>query len=286
MVPSQLGTFGVWTTYRQIGEANAGDAARLVEELGFGTFWLGGSPRLPSVRPLLEATDRLMVATGIVNIWQYEPAELAAEYAELAAAFPGRLLLGLGIGHPEAISDYARPVTAMRRFLDGLDAAPTPVPVDGRCIAALGAKMLDLSASRALGAHPYFTPVAHTAFARERLGPDRLVAPEMACVVDTDADRARAAASRYAAPYLRLRNYTANLQRWGFTAEDMADGGSRRLLDAVVPQGSPADIARVAREHLDAGADHVCLQPVGVEGIPRAQWSALAEALEDLPKTA
>jgi probable F420-dependent oxidoreductase len=279
MLPTALGKFGVWTTYRQIGEENAGEAARLVEDLGFGTFWLGGSPRLPSVRPLLDGSERLTVATGIVNIWQNDPGQLAAEYAELTGDFPGRLLLGIGIGHPEAISGYARPLTAMRRFLDGLDAAPTPVPVDGRCIAALGAKMLELSAARALGAHPYFTPVDHTAFARDRIGAGKLLAPEMACVVDEDAERARAAARRYARTYLGLRNYVSNLQRFGFTDEDIAEGGSDRLLDAVVPHGTAEDVAKVAQTHLDAGADHVCLQPVGAEGVPREEWAALAAAL-------
>jgi probable F420-dependent oxidoreductase len=280
MVPKQLGRFGVWTTYRQIGEADAGEAARVVAELGFGTFWLGGSPRLPSVRPLLEASERLTVATGIVNVWQYDPADLAAEHAELAREFPGRLLVGIGIGHPEAISDWAHPLTAMRRFLDGLDAAPTPLPEEERCLAALGPKMLDLAATRALGAHPYFVPAEHTAFARERVGPDKLVAPEMACVVDGDRERARAAARRYAQSYLQMRNYVGNLRRLGFTDEDFAGGGSDRLLDAVVPQGSAAEVAAAAQAHLDAGADHVCLQPVGVEGIPRDEWGALAEALQ------
>ena len=146
-------------------------------------------------------------------------------------------------------------------------------------MAALGPKMLELAAARARGAHPYFTPVKHTAFAREHLGPGKLLAPEMACVVDTDRERARAAARRYAESYLRMRNYTSNLRRIGFTDEDIADGGSDRLLDAVVPQGAAADVAKAAQAHLDAGADHVCLQPVGVSGIPREHWSAIAEAL-------
>src|SRR5437763_15667801 len=117
------GKLGVWTTWRAIGEENAGEAARLVEDLGYGTFWLGGSPRLESVRPLLEATGRILVATGIVNVWAYEPEQLAAEYAELERDFPGRVLVGIGIGHPEATGDYSRPLSAMRSFLDGLDAA-------------------------------------------------------------------------------------------------------------------------------------------------------------------
>lgn len=278
-VGMELGRIGVWTTYRQIGEEHAGEAARLVQELGFGTFWLGGSPRLPSVRPLLEATDRLTVATGIVNVWSYEPADLAAEYPSLQSAFPDRLLVGIGIGHPEATSQYATPLAAMRAFLDGLDKADSPLPRDGRCLAALGPKMLDLARDRARGSHTYFVPPAHTRAARERLGDGTLLAPELACVVDRDTESARAKARRYAKLYLGLRNYTSNLLRHGFTAEDIADGGSDRLIDAVIPHGSAEEIAAVAREHLDAGADHVCLQPVGVSGMPREEWTALAGAL-------
>jgi len=277
----QLGKIGVWTTFHAIGEGNAGEAAKLVEDLGFSTFWLGGSPKLPTVRPLLQSTSRLIVATGIVNVWQNEPAQLAAEHAELTGAFPGRLLLGIGIGHPEATSDYSRPLSTMREFLDGLDAAVDPVPQDERCLAALGPRMLELSAERSLGAIPYFVPDEHTRFARERLGPGALLAPELACVLDTDGTRARDTARGYAQLYLRLRNYTSNLLRFGFTEQDIADGGSDRLIDAVVPHGSPEQIAETVRAHLDAGADQVCLQPLGADGIPREQWIALASALID-----
>jgi probable F420-dependent oxidoreductase len=274
-----LGRIGVWTTYRQIGAEHAGEAARLVQDLGFGTFWLGGSPRLSSVRPLLEATDRLVVATGIVNVWSYDPTELAAEYVQLAEEFPDRVLVGIGIGHPEATSQYATPLAAMRGFLDGLDQAGTPLTRDRRCLAALGPKMLELCKTRSRGAHTYFVGVAHTRAARGELGEDALLAPELACVVDTDFESARAKARRYAELYLGLRNYTGNLLRHGFNEDDIAEGGSDRLIDAVIPHGTAEDIAAVAREHLDAGADHVCLQPVGVRGIPRDEWTALAGAL-------
>jgi probable F420-dependent oxidoreductase len=140
-----------------------------VAELGFGTFWLGGSPRLTALRPLLEATDEIVVASGIVNVWQYEPAVLAAEYSELVRDFPDRVLLGIGIGHPEATSDYRRPLRAMQGFLHGLDAASESVPVAGRCVAALGPTMLELAAERSLGAHPYFVPVDHTRLARDTI---------------------------------------------------------------------------------------------------------------------
>jgi probable F420-dependent oxidoreductase len=283
-----IGSFGIWTSYgRGLDEENAGEAAKLVEDLGFGAFWLGGSPQLPRVRPLLAATERLVVATGIVNVWDYEPARLAAEHAELTHDYPDRLLLGIGIGHPESKSQYAKPLTKMREFLDGLDAADPPVPREERCIAALGPKMLDLAGERSLGTHPYFTPPEHTRFCRERLGAGALVAPELACVVVSERDRAsgraseraRASARTYARLYLGLRNYTNNLLKFGFTEEDIAGEGSDRLIDAIVPQGSAEEIAAVAREHIDAGADHVCLQTVGVGGIPREEWTALAAAL-------
>jgi probable F420-dependent oxidoreductase len=275
----ELGRFGIWTTHRAIGEEQAGTAARLVEELGYGVFWLGGSPRLPSVRPLLEATERLVVATSIVNVWAYEPEQLAAEHAVLARDFPDRLLVGIGIGHPEAARDYSRPLTAMREFLDGLDNAETPLPRDRRCLAALAPKILALSAERSLGTIPYFTPVAHTSAARAQVGAEALVAPELAFALDDDAARARESARAYALPYLGRSNYTNNLLRFGFTEQDIADGGSDRLLDAVIPHGSIEKISAVARAHFDAGADHLALQALGEPGIPRRGWGALAAAL-------
>jgi len=275
----KLGAFGVWTSYRAIGEENASRAAKLVEELGYGTFWLGGSPQLPAVRPLLEATEHLVAATGIVNVWAYQPDRLAAEHAELGRSFAGRVLLGIGIGHPEATSEYSAPLPTMRRFLDGLDDATEPVPHEERCLAALGPKMIDLSAERSRGLLSYFVPVAHTRAARERAGPSTLNAAELACVLDTDTDRARATARRYAQLYLGLGNYTNNLIRSGFSAADIEDGGSDELIDAVVPHGTADQIAALARAHLEAGADHVCVQPVGIRGVPEAEWSALAAAL-------
>jgi probable F420-dependent oxidoreductase len=274
-----LGKLGVWTTYRAIGEDQAGTAARLVEDLGYTVFWLGGSPRLPSVRPLLEATRNLVVGTSIVNIWAYDPAQLAAEYAVLAREFPERLLVGVGVGHPEATSDYSRPLSAMRAFLDGLDAAEPPLPRDRRCLAALAPKMLSLSAERSLGALPYFVPVAHTEFARAHLGADPLLAPEVAFVLDSDEERARSKARDYAQLYLGLSNYTSNLLRLGYSHDDIAAGGSDRLIDAVIPHGTADEIGRVVTAHLDAGANHVALQAVGEPGIPRVGWTAMAEAL-------
>ena len=277
----ELTRFGIWSSLRGAEEPERREAVKLVEELGFGVFWVGASPRLSTLRPLLEATDKLVIATGIVNVWQYEPAELAAEFWELDTDFPDRLLLGIGIGHPEATSEYQKPLAKMRSFLEGLATAERPVPRERMTVAALGPRMLDLSFERTLGTHPYFTPPAHTKFARERLGPSALVAPELAVVVDDDHLSAKIAAREYAHFYLGLSNYTSNLLRFGFTEDDLENGGSERLIDEIVPQGSAAQLAPAVQSHLDAGADHVCVQVVGSQGVPADQWRALAQTLID-----
>jgi probable F420-dependent oxidoreductase len=275
----ELGRFGVWTSYRAIGEENAGEAAKVVEDLGFGTFWLGGSPQLPKLRPLLEATGRIVAATGILNVWQSDPEQVRRDFAQLEADFPGRVLLGIGIGHPEATSEYKRPLSAMRTFLDGLDVGDDPVPRERRCLAALAPRMLELARERSLGSHTYFVSVEHTQAARQRLGEGALLAPELACVLDEDTDSARTAGRDYARLYLGLSNYTRGLIDHGFSDGDIADGGSDRLIDEIVPHGSAEAVASAAQQHLDAGADHVCLQAVGVQGVPRSEWTALAGAL-------
>ena len=276
-----LGRIGVWTSYRPFGIERAGEAARLIEQLGYGAWWVGSSPRLPEVRPVLEATSTLVAATGILNVWRNDPAEVGGYDAALRAEFPGRFLLGIGIGHPEATSDYERPVAAMRAFLDGLDASPAPPPVDERCLAALNPRMLDLARDRTAGTHSYFVPVEHTRLARERVGPGKLVAPELTCVLETDPVRAKAVAREFARLYLGMSNYRRSLLASGFSEDDLAGGGSDRLIDAVVPQGGAEQIAEVVHAHLEAGADHVCLQPLGEEGIPREAWTALAGVLVD-----
>ncbi len=275
----ELARFGVWTAFGSLGHENGGEAAKVAERLGFGTFWLGGSPELPSVRALLSATDRIAIATSIVNVWKYEPEQLCDEFHALDGDFPGRLLVGIGIGHPEATREYQKPLATMRSFLDGIATAPRPIPRDRLIVAALGPKMLELSGERTLGTIPYFVPPEHTAFARARLAPPALVAPELAIVVDDDAERARATARSYAERYLRLRNYTTNLLRFDFEETDIENGGSDRLIDTVVPQGSPSDLLPHIHAHLDAGADHVCLQTLGVNGVPEEAWAALAAAL-------
>ena len=167
-----IGTIGVWTSYRPFGAERAGEAAKLVEQLGYGAWWVGGSPHVPDIRPILEATSTLTAATGILNVWANDPAETAAQDAELRAEFPGRFVLGVGIGHPEATSDYRRPLTAMRAFLDGLDASPAPPPAEERVpgrAAPEDARARPRAQRRART--PYFVPVEHTRSARERLGP-------------------------------------------------------------------------------------------------------------------
>jgi probable F420-dependent oxidoreductase len=270
----RLGQIGVWRRHQ---EGTGG--LRELEALGYSAFWIGSSPSLEQARPFLEATSTMTVATGILNVWRHQPADVAAGHAELAREFDGRFLLGIGVGHPEATSEYTKPLTTMRAFFDGLDAADPPVPREQRVAAALGPKMLDLAAQRSLGAHPYFTTVEHTSLARERIGPDALLAPELAVVLEPDAETARAAARAYAATYFAARNYKTNLRRLGFSEREIADGGSDRLIDAVIPHGSAEQVAEAVRAHLGAGADHVCLQPLGHGAAPVADYRALATAL-------
>src|SRR3954471_19679352 len=201
----QLGQIGIWRS-RNRGSAAA---ARTIEELGYGALWIGGSPSVEQMRPYLEASSTIPLLTGILNVWQHDPADVAREHAQLTADHPGRFVLGIGIGHPEATSDYTRPLKTMREFFDGLDAAGGHK--DERCAAALGPKMLDLAAERSLGTHPYFVDAQHTRFARERVGEGVLVAPEVAVVVEPDDETARKHAREYAKLYLQLTNYTKNL---------------------------------------------------------------------------
>src|SRR6185295_13050340 len=199
-----LGQIGIWRLHH-----HGTDGVDEIEALGYSALWLGGSPSTDDARPYLEATSTLTIATGILNVWQHEPAAVAAGHAALTEDFPGRFLLGIGIGHPEATSDYSRPLATMRAFFDGLET----VPENERMAAALGPKMLDLAAERSLGAHTYFVPPEHTRLARERLGADAVIAPEVAVVVEPDAEPARRIAREYAAGYLALDNYAGNLRR-------------------------------------------------------------------------
>jgi probable F420-dependent oxidoreductase len=266
----KLGRLGIWRSRR-----HGTQGLDEIEALGYSVFWIGGSPSTDDARPYLDATSAMTVATGILNVWQHAPADVAAGHAAVTAEFPGRFLLGIGIGHPEATSDYTRPLSTMRAFLDGLD----DMPRDERIVAALRPKMLALAAERSLGGFPYFVPVEHTRFARERIGSDAVLATEVAVVVEPDAGTARAIAREYAASYLSLSNYAGNLRDLDYGESEFAGGGSDRLIDAVVPHGSAEAIAEAVRAHLDAGADHVCLQPLGHGPHPADDYRALAAAL-------
>jgi probable F420-dependent oxidoreductase len=253
----ELGRYGVF------GHASAltTERARLLESLGYGTVWEGGSPPadLANVEALLDATSTLTVATGIVNVWTADAAAVARSYHRIEAAHPGRFLLGIGVGHPEAIVSYHSPYQTLVDYLDVLDAEG--VPAGRQVLAALGPRVLRLAAARTAGAHPYLVTPEHTRQAREILGPGKLLAPEQRVVMEADPARARAAGRpSVVKPYLGLTNYTANLQRLGFTAQDVAGEGSDRLIDALVVSGDDAEIRRRFEEHLQAGADHVAVQ--------------------------
>jgi probable F420-dependent oxidoreductase len=253
-----LGRFGIW---QHTGNASPELVAE-AERLGYGAYWIGGSPRAPltQIEEALDATERIVVATGIVNMWADEPGPVAEAYHRLEAKHPGRFLLGLGIGHPEATKEYKAPYETMVDYLDAMDAAD--VPKNRMCLAALGPKVLKLSADRTLGAHPYLTDPPHTARAREILG-DALLAPEHKVVLTTDAEQARAVGRKALKMYLGLVNYRNNWLRHGFTEADLADGGSDRFIDTFVLHGETASIAARLNEHLEAGADHVCIQVLG-----------------------
>ncbi|MEV1295648.1 LLM class F420-dependent oxidoreductase [Pseudonocardia sp. NPDC049635] len=272
-----LGRYGVW---RHAGGLTP-ELAREIESLGFGTVWIGGSPPgdLQLAEDLLDATGSLVVATGIVNMWTAPADEVARSYHRIAARHPDRFLLGVGIGHPEAIGDYSRPYATIVEYLDRLDALD--VPVAGRALAALGPKVLDVARERTAGAHPYLTTPEHTRTARERLGDGVLLAPEHKVVLNDDPQAARGLGRPIVhKPYLGLRNYRANLARLGWSESDMDDGGSDALIDALVAHGTPEQVAARLDEHLAAGADHVCAQ-VLTPGLkdPEADLRRLAAAL-------
>jgi probable F420-dependent oxidoreductase len=282
----ELGRIGVWWSgsWRAAADPTVDVAAEL-ESLGYGALWSSGGfdPGFsPTFGRLLASTTRVAVASGIVSLWTGAPDDVGPAVAELEATYPGRFLLGIGASHGPAVSNYSRPYSHMVEYLDALDALPTPVPVERRVLAALGNRMLELAARRAVGAHPYFVPVEHTVRARSILGPTALLAPEVAVVLETDRDTARGLTRDYARLYLGLPNYTQNLRTFGFGDEDIDGGGSDRLIDAVIPWGDAATIADRIREHHDAGADHVCLQVIsatGRDGFPLAEYRQLAEVL-------
>jgi probable F420-dependent oxidoreductase len=263
-----LGRYGVF------GRGATPQQATEIEALGYGAIWVGGSPpaALDWVEPLLGATERLKVATGIVNIWTAAAGPVAESFHRINTAYPGRFLLGIGVGHPEAHTEYRKPIDALTEYLDKLD--EYGVPKVHRVVAALGPQVLKLSARRSAGAHPYLTTPEHTAQARELIGPDAFLAPEHKAILTTDADKARAVGRKALEIYLNLNNYLNSWKRLGFTDSDVAKPGSDRLVDAVVAYGTVDAIAARLKEHLDAGADHV---PVQVLTSPENLVPALTE---------
>jgi probable F420-dependent oxidoreductase len=283
----ELGRVGIWWSgsWRVADDASV-DVAAEMEGLGYTALWSSGGfePGLSShFERLIGATSRVVVASGIVSIWVVPPEELSAEFSRLDSRYPGRFLLGLGASHSAIVGDYSKPYAHVVSYLEGLDEAGT-VAKDRRVLAALGPRMLELARRRSAGAHPYFVPVEHTARARETLGNGALLAPEVTVVLERDPDKARAVARTFTTGYLGLPNYTNNLRTLGYGDEDLAGGGSDRLVDAIVGWGDEEAVAGRVRAHLEAGADHVCVQVVtgGRESFPVDEYRRLAPALVDL----
>ena len=272
-----LGRFGVWLGTRSI----TPDLAEEIESLGYGAAWIGGSPdaELAWVEPALARTTSLQLATGIVNIWTAPAKAVAESYHRIESRFPGRFLLGIGVGHPEHTQQYRKPYDALVEYLDELDSAG--MPTSRRVIAALGPRVLSLAAQRSAGAHPYLTTPQHTAKAREQLGNTVFIAPEHKVVLTADVDEARRIGRQSVGFYLDLSNYVNNWLRLGFTEDDVRKPGSDKLIDAVVAHGTPDAVVARLTEHLDAGADHVAIQVLGgrYEDILLPALTELAAAL-------
>jgi probable F420-dependent oxidoreductase len=265
---SDLGRFGVF------GLGSTPEQAREIEQLGYGTVWVGGSPpaELSFVEPLLESTSTLKVATGIVNIWSAAAKPVAESFHRINTVYPGRFVLGVGVGHPEVDTQYRKPYDALVSYLDELD--EYGVPANQRVLAALGPRVLKLSAERTAGAHPANATPEHTAQARAIIGPNALLAPVHNVVLTADAEEARAIGRTALDRYFDTTNYVSNWKRLGFTDADVARPGSNKLVDAVVAHGTPEDVATRLGEHLSAGADHVAIL---VHGGPEKVLPTLSE---------
>jgi probable F420-dependent oxidoreductase len=277
-VAQQLGHFGIWRGAPEL----SGELASEIERLGFGALWVGVSPDgdLVQVEELLDATGTLMVGTSIVNMWKDDAHTVAASFARLEERHPGRFVLGVGAGHREATQQYAKPHDTLVAYVDTL--LGDGVPAGRLMLAALGPRVLRLAAERTAGALPYLVTPEHTRQAREIMGPAALLAPEQKVVVETDLARARAIGrDRVRNPYLGLINYTSNLRRLGWGEDDLADGGSDALVDALAVHGSADQVAAQLRAHLEAGADHVAIQALTeTGGDPVPSYRALASALD------
>jgi len=286
-----LGRVGIWTGQLDLQPAaRAREVAAELDELGYAALWVPeavGREPFTHAGLLLSATERLVVATGVANIFNRTPTATAGAQRLLADDSGGRFLLGLGVSHAPMVEgmlgmSWDKPLERMRTYLQGMDGAfsisPAPTEAPPRVLAALGPKMLALSAELAWGAHTYFVPVEHTAAARETLGAGPHLLVEQAVVLTTDAEAARSAACKHMSIYLTLPNYTNNLRRLGWDDADLADGGSDALVDALVAWGEPDVAAARVTAHVDAGADHVCLQVLDedVTALPLDAWRTLA----------
>jgi probable F420-dependent oxidoreductase len=280
-----VGRIGIWSReFRNEDPAVAGvlrDAAAEIEALGYGAVWIGGGPGVAIARPVLDATTRMIVATGILSVWEHDAAEVAAAAAELDATYADRFVLGLGVSHGHMVTGYQKPYAKMVDYLDGLDKAG--MAPERRVLAALGPKMLRLSAERAAGAHPYMAPLAHTVSARETLGAEALLAPEINVVLEREPEVARAAARAHVRPYLELMpNYTNNMRRYGFTDDDIRGGGSDGLIDSLYLWGDEDRVRERVAEFHAAGADHLAIQVVRAAPDaepPMSEYRRLAAAL-------
>jgi probable F420-dependent oxidoreductase len=288
-----LGPYGIWTFNLDLVPSSlATEHVTELEELGFGAVWIPeavGREALTSASLLLRGGTKIVVATGIAGIYSRDAMTAAAGQKTLAEAYPDRFLLGLGVSHQPMVEglrghDYTKPYSAMKDYLDRMDGAlfmaEAPTVAPKRVLAALRPRMLELAAARADGAHPYFVPPEHTAFARETLGADSMLCVEQAVVFETDPTRARQMARTHTATYTGLPNYANNLRRFGFEDADFADAGSDRLVDAIVAWGDMGAVLARIEAHRDAGADHVCIQVIdGGTAPPLDAWRALAQAL-------
>jgi probable F420-dependent oxidoreductase len=289
---SRLGRVGIWMPPPERIGVDAAEAAAAVEEAGFTSLWVGGGNPDPDafarLRAQLAGSGQLIVATGIANVWAWQPGGLRAAAESLDTDFPGRFILGLGVSHAPAVEAlghaYARPLAKMEKFLDELD---HPAHHGGErelppiVLAALGPKMLALSRDQALGSHPYFTTPQHTRFARDVLGPVPLLVPELAFTLADDPAAGAATARGYADRYLKLPNYTRNLERFGFGPADFAGAGSDRLISELIPNG-PVALRELITGHLQAGADHVVIQPLDPGAFTPAALTDLAAIVSDL----
>lgn len=281
---ASLGRYGIWSIALRSEDPDRrdelADAAAELEELGFGTLWLGGSSSVRNAVPIVGATSRITVGTSIQSIWQHEAADAAREFTELDATHPGRFLLGLGVAHAQNTEQYRRPYSSLVAYLDGLDAAG--VPAHRRVLAAIGPRSLKLAADRAAGTIPYLVTPEYTAEARRTLGETALLAPEFKVILETDPSVARGLARTSLAPYLQMPNYTNNFQRLGFTEDDFTAGGSDRLIDALYAWGGDDRVRNRLEEFHTAGADHVAVQVVADaprDALPRDSWRRLAGLL-------